>query len=207
MKFFGALYFATFILMVNAALAVDAPKEGIFQIDPMHSKVGFEVQHLVISTIEGKFNSFQGSIDIKNLFIKSTFNTTIETGSIDTGVDKRDEHLKSPDFFQSKEFPQITFKSTKVIGKPHKFKLVGDLTIKGVTRAVTLESKYLGSVVDGYGNEKIVLEGKTQIKRKEFGLTWNTMVEAGPVVGDDITIILKIQATKVKDATKSEVKK
>lgn len=185
-------------LSLSAAAAGDyAP--GIYDIDPMHSKAGFEIPHLVISTVEGKFKALEGKINFHQNFEKSSFEAVLDAKSIDTGVEQRDEHLRSPDFFNTKEFPQIKFKSTGIQGGPDNFKLTGDLTIRGVTRKVTLESKYLGAVVDGYGNQKVVLEGKAVISRKDFGLTWNSLVEAGPVVGDKVTIELKIQAARPKD--------
>ena len=169
-----------------------------YAIDPMHSKAGFEVPHLVISTVEGKFKNFEGKIAINEDFTKSVIEARIEAKSIDTGVDQRDDHLRSADFFNVAEFPHLEFKSTRIEGAPEKFKVIGNLTIRGITKEVVLESKYLGSVVDGYGNNKIALEGKTVINRKEFGLVWNSLVEVGPVVGDNITIGLKIQAAQVK---------
>lgn len=171
---------------------------GVYDIDPMHSKAGFEIPHLVISSVEGKFNSYNGKIDLNQNFSKSSVEAVFDAKSIDTGVEKRDEHLRSADFFNTTEFPQLKFKSTEIVGKPEKFKLIGDLTIRGVTKKVSIDSKYLGSVVDGYGNKKVAIEGKTVISRKEFGLTWNSIVEAGPVVGDKVTIQLKMQAALAK---------
>lgn len=171
---------------------------AVYNIDPMHSKAGFEVSHLVISTVEGKFKNFSGKLDIKEDFSKSSIEAVLDAKSIDTGVDQRDDHLRSADFFNVSEFPDITFKSTRIEGSPEKFKLIGELTIRGITKEVTLDSKYLGSVVDGYGNSKVALEGKTVINRKEFGLTWSSLVEVGPVVGDKVTIELKIQAAQAK---------
>ena len=116
---------------------------AVYNIDPMHSKAGFEVPHLVISSVEGKFKTFSGKIDLNKDFSKTNVEAILEAQSIDTGVEKRDEHLKSADFFNASQFPQIVFKSTKVEGRPEKFKLIGDLTIRGVTKKVTLDSKYL----------------------------------------------------------------
>lgn len=176
---------------------------GVYEIDPMHSKAGFEVPHLVISSVEGKFKTYEGKINLNKDFSKTTVEAVLDAKSIDTGVEQRDEHLRSADFFNTAEFPQIKFKSTKIEGKPDKFKLIGDLTIRGVTKKVTLNSKYLGAVVDGYGNSKVALEGNTVINRKDFGLSWNSVVEAGPVVGDKITIELKIQAVQPKEIAKT----
>lgn len=192
----------TFGLLLASVANATAPKvsydAGKYTIDPMHSSVTFEVPHLVISTVEGKFTSFSGNLEMDKAIEKSKVDVSIETKSIDTGVGKRDDHLKSPDFFEVAKFPVMSFKSSSVKGTPEDFVIQGDLTIKGITKKVNLKSKYLGSVVDGYGNKKAAFIATTEISRKEFGLTWNSMVEAGPVVGDAISIKLKIQAAKNK---------
>jgi polyisoprenoid-binding protein YceI len=198
MKSFRRIYGALILTTSMTAFAAEKYSAGSYQIDPMHSKVGFEVPHLIISTVEGKFTKVQGSIDLDKNFKNSVVQASIDANSIDTGVGQRDDHLRSADFFNVKENPNLEFKSTSISGSPEKFKLVGDLTIRGVTRKVTLDSKYFGTVVDGYGNEKVVIQGKTKINRKDFGLTWNNAVEAGPVVGDEISIDLRIQAALAK---------
>lgn len=167
---------------------------GNYQIDVAHSKVGFEIPHLVISTVEGKFTDYKGTIKLDKKFNRSKFDVVINTKSIDTSIAKRDEHLRSADFFDVEKFPEIKFVSTKVTGTPEKFTIAGNLTMKGVTKPVTLEGQYLGSVKDGFGNHKAAFSAKTTLDRKEFGLTWSNMVEAGPVVGDKVTVDLKIQA-------------
>ncbi len=168
-----------------------------YQIDPMHSKIGFEIPHLVISTVEGKFTKYDGTVELADKFEKSKVNVVVDMNSIDTSVQKRDDHLKSPDFFDAAKFPNMKFESTGLTGTPDNFKMTGNLTIKGVTKKVVLDGKYLGSVKDGYGQDKTAFQAKTKISRKDFGLTWNKMVEAGPTVGDEVTIDLRIQAAKV----------
>jgi polyisoprenoid-binding protein YceI len=177
---------------------------GAYSLDPAHSKVGFEIAHLVISTVEGRFSQFSGTLVMADKFENSSLNTTIDMSSIDTAMPDRDKHLSSPDFFDVKKFPIMTFKSTKIEGSPESFKVTGDLTIKGISKPVTLEGKYLGTVKDGYGNNKAAFNAKGKISRKDFGLTWNKVVEAGPVVGDDVTLDFKIQA---KAENKVEPKK
>ncbi len=171
-------------------------EEGKYNIDPMHSKVSFEIPHLVISSVEGSFKQFGGVIDLNKDFAKSKADVAVEIASIDTGVKDRDDHLKSPDFFDQAKHAQMTFKSKKISGKAEDFKLTGDLTIKGVTKSVTFEGKFLGNVTDGYGNRKAAFKATTKINRKDFGLTWGKMVEAGPVVGDEVEIKLNVQAAK-----------
>ena len=171
---------------------------GKYTIDPMHSKVGFEVPHLVISSVEGKFDQYEGTLNIDSKIEKSKVEISIDTNSVDTGVTKRDDHLRSPEFFDTKKFPKMTFTSTKVSQKDDEVTIVGNLKIKDKSKVVTLVAQNLGEVKDGYGNQKIAFKGKTKINRKEFGLTWNQAVEAGPIVGDEIEIALNIQAAKAK---------
>lgn len=193
-------------LTTTTATADTKYQAGSYQVDPMHSKVGFEIPHLVISTVEGKFTQFDGKIELADQFKKSKVEANIDLNSIDTGVAKRDDHLRSPDFFDVKKHPKMIFKSTAIEGAPDSFKMTGDLTIHGVTRKVTFDSKYLGTVVDGYGNQKVAFQAKTVVNRKDFGLAWSSMVEAGPVVGDQVTIDLKIQAARPLEKT-AELKK
>lgn len=184
------------------ATAATKPEAGKYNIDPMHSSVGFEVPHLVISTVEGKFKNFSGVLTIDDKFEKSKLTAEADIGSIDTSVKDRDDHLKSPDFFDAAKFPKMTFKSTAISGKPEAFKLTGDLTIKGQTKKATFDGVYKGAAVDGYGNLKAAYTATTKIKRSEYGLTWSKVVEVGPVVGDEVTITLKIQAAKEVPAKK-----
>lgn len=179
-----------------AAFAAPAYKTGTYQLDAAHSKVGFEIPHLVISTVEGRFNDVAGTIELAQKFEASKATVTAQTKSIDTGVAKRDDHLRSGDFFDAAKFPEMKFVSTAFKGKPEAFKVTGNLTIKGVTKPVSFDAKYLGAVADGYGNEKAAFSAKAKISRKDFGLTWNNVVEAGPVVGDEVTIELKLQAAQ-----------
>lgn len=198
-----ALFSITSVLISSAsAMAVAADSStyapGKYQIDPMHSKVGFEVPHLVISSVEGRFNEYQGEFTLADKLEKSKVSVVINSSSIDTGIKKRDDHLRSGDFFDAAKFPKLSFKSKSISGTPDALKIVGDLTIKGVTKEVTLNGKYLGSAKDGYGNLKAAFQADTKISRKEFGLTWNNFVEAGPAVGDEVTISLKVQGAKEK---------
>lgn len=187
----SALALATF---AGTAMAQGKYTAGTYQLDPAHSKVGFEIPHLVISSVEGRFTTFTGSVDLADDFAKSKAKVDVDLSSIDTGVGKRDDHLKSPDFFDVAKYPKMTFESTEVVGKPEAFKLKGNLTIRGITKPVTFDAKYLGTVGDGYGNQKAAFSASTKINRKDFGLTWNNVVEAGPVVGDEVTIDLRLQA-------------
>jgi polyisoprenoid-binding protein YceI len=185
------------------SLGVSAKAEK-WIIDTAHSKVGFEISHLVISTVEGNFTDFKGTImfDAKDpLKSKSFFKieTTIKSNSINTANEKRDKHLRSGDFFDVKKNPLITFTSTNIATTDGKhFIIEGDLTMAGKTKKVKLETKYLGSV-DAYDVKRVSFKAKTKVKREDFGLTWNDIVEAGPVVGSEVEIELKIQAKRASD--------
>jgi polyisoprenoid-binding protein YceI len=187
---------AAFAIAANAG-ATDYTA-GTYQIDLMHSKVGFEVPHLVISSVDGRFNEYEGELVLNEKLENSKLSVSINVNSIDTAIAKRDEHLRGTDFFDTAKFPKITFKSKKVTGSTNAMKIAGDLTIKGVTKEVTLEAKYLGSAKDGYGNLKIAFEAETKISRKAFGLTWNQLIEAGPAIGDEVAIKIKVQGAKVE---------
>lgn len=182
-------------LMTLPAFAKSIPA-GTYTIDAAHSKIGFEATHLVIATVEGRFKKFEGTIVIDEKLNKSKATLDVDVASIDTDNSQRDDHLKSPDFFDAAKTPKLLFVTKKIVGTADKLKLVGDLTIKGKTQEVTLDVKYLGDVNDAYGNHKVVFSGEGKIKRKDFGLNWNSMVEAGPVVGDEITLSIKIEANK-----------
>jgi polyisoprenoid-binding protein YceI len=185
-------------LSASAMAAAKTIPAGKFAIDGMHSKVGFEVPHLVISSVEGKFTKYEGTIVIDTKIEKSKVDISINTDSISTDVEKRDSHLKSADFFDAKKYPKITFVSSKVVRTDDNVTITGTLKIKDKSKEVILDGKFLGEVKDGYGQDKIAFKATTKISRKEFGLTWNSAVEAGPVVGDEIQISLNIQATKTK---------
>ena len=184
------------ILTLTATTGLAQIPEGSYKLDGAHSKVGFSIAHLVISTVEGRFNSYEGTIVIDKNIAKSSVEAKINVASIDTGIKDRDDHLKSPDFFDAAKNPSITFKSKKVSLKDKELTVNGDLSIKGITKAVTLKGKYLGAVKDGYGQEKVAFDLSTKINRKDFGLTWSNVVEVGPVVGDEVEISLKVQGTK-----------
>ena len=168
-------------------------------IDPMHSEVQFKVRHLVISTVSGFFKSFEGTAETESEdFEDAEIAFSLDIDSIDTTQSQRDEHLKSPEFFDAAQYPKIFFKSTsfKKTGDDE-YDLTGDLTIKGVTKSVKLEAEYGGSTADFYGNTKAGFEVTGKINRKDFGLTWDGITEAGSIVlGEDIKLIINIQLAK-----------
>lgn len=168
-------------------------------IDATHSEITFKVKHLVISTVTGKFREFDAAIETENEDFedaKITFEADIN--SIDTNNEDRDNHLKSDDFFNAEEHPKLTFESTsfKKTGDGE-YKLIGDLTIRGNTKTVELDAEYGGTVVDPYGNTKAGFEVSGKINRKEFGLKWSAVTEAGNVVvSDEVKLNLNVQFVK-----------
>lgn len=184
---------AAVLTLSSLAMADKKLEKGSYPIDTMHSKVGFEVSHLVIASVSGTFKTYAGQIEVAEKFTDSKVTADIDVKSIDTGVEKRDDHLRSADFFDVAKNAKMAFKSTAIKGTQEKFEMTGDLTIKGITKKVTFDGKFLGTVIDGYGNQKIAFNASAKIKRQDFGLKWNQAVEAGPIVGDEVTIDLKIQ--------------
>lgn len=167
-------------------------------IDPMHSEVHFKVKHLVISTVTGTFKSFEGSLETSATdFQDASIHFSMDVNSIDTNQEQRDVHLKSAEFFDAEQFPKISFQSTSFKKDGDEYTLIGDLTIKNVTKQVKLDVEFGGVATDFYGNEKAGFEITGKISRKEFGLTWDGITEAGAiVVGDDIKLNMNIQLAK-----------
>lgn len=173
-----------------------APKlpTGTYTIDAAHSKVGFEVVHLVVATVDGEFKKVSATVNLNSNPAKSTVEAVIDVASVDTGNEKRDGHLRTGDFFDAATHPTMTFKSRSFKLKGDKLTVTGDLTLRGVTKAVTLEGRFRGVAADGYGNEKVGASLRGSINRKDFGVSWNAAVEAGPVVSDTVDLILNIEA-------------
>lgn len=172
---------------------------GNYTIDDSHSRIGFVARHAMVTKVRGQFNEFEGSgvIDATN-FANSSVKLTIQAKSIDTRSAQRDEHLRSNDFFAMDEFPTITFVSTGATQKSfNEFDLTGDLTMKGVTKSVTIPFTLEGAATDPFGNERIGFEGSTSINRKDFGVTWNVALETGGVmVSEKITLEFEVSAIK-----------
>lgn len=163
-------------------------------IDPTHTEVQFKVKHLVISTVTGSFKSFSGSVETDNEdFDDATVKFEAETASVDTNNEDRDNHLKSGDFFDSEKFPKLSFEG-KLAKNGSDYTLKGDLTIKDVTKPLELDVEYGGSVQDPWGNTKAGFELEGKINRKNYGLTWNTITEAGSMlVGEDVRLHVSAQ--------------
>jgi polyisoprenoid-binding protein YceI len=185
------------IALVTLLTAIPAAAQGTFTVDTTHSNVGFKIRHLV-SRVSGEFKEFEGTItaDFQNLDASSV-EFAITTASIDTGNEKRNGHLRSPDFFDAENFPQITFKSTKITKKQDDtYVVAGILNIRGVDRPVILNVDYLGEM-QAMGGTRAGFEVSTTINRQDFGVSWNrTLDQGGLVLGDDVEIMINLEVVK-----------
>jgi polyisoprenoid-binding protein YceI len=170
-----------------------------WQIDPAHSEVVFRVRHLVVSTVSGRFRTISSTVTTEgDDFTTAQVDFTADTASIDTGLADRDAHLRSDDFFNSDQFPQLRFRSTAIRSTgENTYQLEGDLTIRDVTKPIRLNVEYGGMITDPWGNVKAGFEVTGSIRRKEYGLRWDVLTEAGgAVVSDEVKIQCNIEYTK-----------
>lgn len=170
-----------------------------WQIDTAHSQIQFTVRHLMISKVRGSFEKFSGTVTLdESAPANTTVDVQIETGSVNTREPQRDGHLRSPDFFNSEAFPLMTFKSKRVdVVDGHHAKLIGDLTIRDVTREVTLDVEYLGQAKSPWGTTSAGFTATTKINRKDWNLTWNQALETGGVlVGEEVEISIELELVK-----------
>jgi polyisoprenoid-binding protein YceI len=178
-----------------------APETGAkttWKIDPSHTIVEFSAKHLMITTVKGRITGIEGTIqaDDQNLE-NSSVEVTLDAVTIDTRTEQRDNHLRSVDFLHVEEYPAITFRSTRIEGSKEEFKLTGDLTIRGVTKPVTLNVTFEGQTKDPWGGDRIGFSASGKIDRRDFGLVWNQLLETGGVaVGNDIKIVVEVEAIK-----------
>ncbi len=180
--------------------ATDYPQlTGEYTLDPTHSRLGFVARHAMVTKVRGAFNEFTGSAHIDGEHPeRSSVELVIETESIDTRNADRDGHLRSNDFLKMEEYPEITFRSTGVQATgDDEFDVTGDLTVRGVTRQVTVPFTFEGQATDPFGNSRIGLEGRTTINRQDFGITWNAALETGGVlISDKITLEFEVSAIR-----------
>ncbi|MGW2304262.1 YceI family protein [Streptomyces sp. NPDC001809] len=172
---------------------------GDYVLDPAHTRIGFVARHAMVTKVRGAFHEFEGTAHLDGADpAKSTGQVVIKTESIDTGVEQRDQHLRTNDFLDAPNFPDITFRATKVEQKSDTdYRVTGDLTVKETTKPVTIDFEYTGNAVDSFGNLRVGLEGSVTISRKEFGVTWNAALEGGGVlVGDKIVLEFDVSAIK-----------
>jgi polyisoprenoid-binding protein YceI len=186
-------------MTATAQTASAAGAKTAWKLDPTHSTVEFSAKHLMITTVKGRIVDVEGTIytnekDPKNSSVEATLKAT----SIDTRTDQRDQHLRSADFLNVEKYPEIKFRSTRIEGGREEFKLTGDLTIRDVTREITLNVRFEGQAKDPWGGERVGFSATGKIDRRDFGLTWNQALETGGVVvGNEIKIELEVQAVKV----------
>jgi len=188
-------------LAISATVLLALPAAGAdWNLDASHSNVGFEVKHMAISKVKGSFGELSGTVTGEP-GKPETFGVevTIQTASVDTGNQDRDDHLRSPDFFEAEKHPTMTFKSTGVKMDGDEGTLTGELTLHGVTKTVELELEYAGMVDDPWGNTRMGFSAEGEIDRTEFGLTWSKALETGGlVVGHDVEIELEIEVVLAK---------
>ncbi|MEU9335258.1 YceI family protein [Streptomyces sp. NPDC048290] len=172
---------------------------GEYTLDPAHTTIGFTARHAMVTNVKGKFLDFSGTLHLDGSDpAKSTASIDVTMESVDTGNKDRDGHLKSADFFKIDEFPTMTFRSTKAeaLGDED-YRITGDLSVLGVTKSITIDLEFNGAAKDPFGNERVGFEGKTEIKRSEWGLTWNAALETGGfLVSDKIKLNFDISAIK-----------
>ena len=175
---------------------------GTYAIDASHSRIGFVARHAMVTKVRGSFNEFEGTgyFDVDQP-ANSHLELVIKTASIDTRNADRDGHLRGNDFFDMDEYPKITFRSTSVEQTGHaEYRVTGDLTIKGITKPVSVDFDYTGAVVDPWGNQRIGFEGNTTINRKDWGVSWNAALEAGGVlVSEKVTLEFEVSAVRTDD--------
>ncbi|HUW78756.1 MAG TPA: YceI family protein [Candidatus Nanopelagicaceae bacterium] len=168
---------------------------GTWIIDQSHSEVGFTARHLMVSKVRGSFEKFSGTVKVAENFTDSKVEATIDASSVNTRDENRDTHIRTKDFFAVEEFPTWSFISTGLKAQGSDYSMDGDLTIKGVTKPITLALEVLGVNKDPWGNLKAGFAASTKVNRKDFGIEWNAPLEAGGVlVGDEVTLNLDIQA-------------
>ncbi|HEY8692268.1 MAG TPA: YceI family protein [Chloroflexota bacterium] len=172
-------------------------------VDPNHTQVEFSAKHMGIMTVKGHFTGVQATIDFnEDDFTASSVAATIDAGTLTTNDERRDAHLKSPDFLNVEQFPTIAFRSARIEHAAHdQYKMTGDLTIRNVTRPVTLDVVYSGQGKDPMGNVHAGFSASTTINRKDWGLTWNMALETGGLlVGEEVKLALEVEAVKAAEA-------
>jgi polyisoprenoid-binding protein YceI len=188
------------VLAMLMAVTATSVRAATYELDNSHSSIGFGVKHMVVTTTKGEFTDYTGGFEYDAADPSSLkASATIKVASVNTRNEKRDDHLRNEDFFDSAKYPEITFVSTSAEKVGDEVVLTGDLTIKGVTKQIKLPLAVNGPVTDPWGNVRVGLEGKTKINRQDFGLTWNKILDNGGLaVGDDVTLDIVIEGTQKK---------
>jgi polyisoprenoid-binding protein YceI len=187
------------IILASVLIGISSSHADTYELDPAHTSIGFTIRHLVISKVKGRFDKFSGTVelDAKSKPTVTAASATIETASINTAIEKRDNHLRSADFFDAEKFPHITFVGKKVAQQGDKSVVTGTLTMHGVSKEIALPFTVNGPITDPWGKSRIGIEAKTTLNRKDFGLTWNQVLETGGLaVGEEVEIEIQAEAVK-----------
>lgn len=186
------------VLLLSLGVIGSSAHAASYTLDAAHTTIGFSVRHMMVSNVKGSFGDFAGTIEFDETNPSAMkASATIQVASVTTANEKRDDHLRNEDFFDAPKFPAITFETTRVEGSLPNLTLVGNLTIKGVTKEVSIPVEVGGPIVNPWGQTVIGLSGGTTINRQDFGLTWSKNLDGGGVVvGDEVKLILEIEATK-----------
>lgn len=193
---------ALLLTAVALAAVVGADATDTYRVDPAHSNVGFKIRHLV-GIVTGRFADFGGTVRLEPADLtRSSVEFTVKASSIDTAEPKRDEHLRSADFFDVAKFPEIRFASTKITkGSGDTYQVTGQFTLHGTTKEITIPVDYLGSVKDPWGNDRAGFATTFNLNRKEYGVLWNKALDSGGfLVGDDVTVTVNVEAGREKPA-------
>jgi polyisoprenoid-binding protein YceI len=183
-----------------ATTQITAIPTGTWTVDPAHSSVEFRVKHLGISTVKGYFRDFEGRLEIPDDVSQARVTGTIKAASIDTGEPKRDDHLRSPDFFGADEYPELTFESTRIdVIDENEFHVTGNLTLHGVTRELTLHAEVTGTEEDPWGNTRVGIEAQGELNRGDYGMTFNQALGSGNMLVSD-KVRISVEASAIKTA-------
>lgn len=186
----------SWVIVLALGLLGSVTHAATYEVDVSHSSIGFSVRHMVISNVRGNFKEFGGSIEYTGESAADTkASANVVVASIDTDNQKRDDHLRSADFFDAEKFPAITFTTTRVDGTLPNVTLVGNLTIRDVTKEISIPVEFVGPVTDPWGNQRIGMSGSTTINRQDFGVSWSkSMDNGGLVVSDEVKLVLDVEA-------------
>ena len=185
-------------MSISTSTAATTQTRTLWELDPAHTLVEFSAKHMMFTTVKGRFTGLTGTIvDVADDPTQSSVEVEIHAASLTTGDPQRDAHLQSADFLDAANFPTLTFRSRRIQGTRERFKVIGDLTIRGTTREVTLDAEFQGTATNPWGKTVAGFAASTEINRKDFGLTWNVALETGGVlVSDRVKITLEVQAVK-----------
>ncbi|MBC7464855.1 MAG: YceI family protein [Bdellovibrio sp.] len=181
-----------FVLISVTSFGADYMK-GKYEVDPAHTRVSFVVPHFVVSEVEGRFNDVAGDFNLNDTFTKSTFTATVQTKSIDTGVSKRDDHLRSKDFFEVEKYPTMKMVSKSMTGDASAFRVVIAVTIKDVTKNIPFDGKYTGSAKDPWGGQRAALQLTGKVNRKDFHINYDDKISIGDAVGNDVVVTIRTE--------------